>query len=113
MSRTVGRCFVIFVMLISAKVLAFSQDRPSVFQSWNELQLIVPLVRTEDAGGKKLNKVTAVFNGIGRFGRGQLVDGRIGAELDFRVNKYLTLVTSALYRGDEVVENVRHGETRL
>jgi len=100
-------------MLMSANVLAFSQDRPSVFQSWNEVQLIVPLVRTEIASGEKLNKVTAVFSGIGRFGRGQLVDGRIGAELDFRVNKYLTLVTGALYRGDEVVENVKHGETRL
>ena len=84
-----------------------------MFQSWNEVQFIVPLVRTEDAKGKTVNKVTAIFNGIGRFGRGQLVDGRAGAELNFRVNRYLTLVGSALYRGDEVVENVRHGETRL
>jgi len=109
---TNGRYLVIIIILFAGSVSAFAQDRPSVFQSWNEVQLIVPLVRGEDTG-KTVNKVTAIFNGIGRFGRGQLVDARLGAELNFRLNKYVTLVGSALYRGDEVVEGRRHGETRL
>jgi hypothetical protein len=113
MSRIWNRYLAVLLLLIGASVPALSQDRPSVFQSWNEVQFIVPLVRSEDANGKTVNRVTAIFNGIGRFGRGQLVDGRIGVELNFRVNKYVTLVGSALYRGDEVVRNVRHGETRL
>ncbi len=107
-----SRCLVILLAVLAGSVSAFSQDRPSVFQSWNEVQLIVPVVRSEEAG-KTVNKLTAVFNGIARIGRGELVDGRMGAELDFRVNKYVTLVGSALYRGDEAVENVKHCETRL
>src|SRR6476619_2776166 len=107
MSSIWNRYLAVLLLLIAGSMPAFSQDRPSVFQSWNEVQFIVPLVRTEDAKGKTVNKVTAIFNGIGRFGRGELVDGRAGAELNFRVNRYLTLVGSALYRGDEVVENVR------
>jgi len=90
-----------------------SQDRPSVFQSWNELQLIVPLVHSADAEGKTVNKITAIYSTIGRLGRDDVTDARAGVELNFRANKYLTFVTSALYRRDEAVENVKHYETRL
>jgi hypothetical protein len=93
---------------------AFSQGRPSVFQSWNEVQLIVPVARSVDGEGKSVNKITAIFNGIARLGRSvDVTDARAGIEFNFRANKYLTFVTSALYRGDEVVQNIRHYETRL
>lgn len=101
-------------VLLGVALTGFSQDRPSVFQSWNEVQLIVPVVRSTDAEGKSVNQITAIFNGIARFGRDvDLTDGRGGIELNFRANKHLTFVTSALYRGDEVVENVQQFETRL
>ena len=60
-----------------------------------------------------MDKITAIFIGIARFGRDDVTDARAGIELHFRANKHLTFVTSALYRGDEVVENVRQYETRL
>ena len=87
----------------------------SVFQSWNEVQLIVPVVRSKDAKGKTVNRVTATFNGIFRLGRKDvdLVDRRMGVMFDFRVNKYLSVITGALYRKDEIVKNAPHTETRL
>ena len=101
-------------IMLGVVLTGLSQERPSVFQSWNEVQFIVPVVRSTDSEGKPINKITAVLNGIARFGRSvDLTDGRVGIEFDFRANKHLTFVTSALYRGDEVVQNVRHFETRL
>src|SRR5204863_10198964 len=88
------------IVLFGGSFSALCQDRPSVFQSWNEVQLIVPLIRSEDAGGRSVDKVTAIFNGIARFGRAELVDGRLGAEMDYRANQYLTRVASALERRD-------------
>jgi len=74
----------------------------------------VPLVRSKDTKGKSVNRVTATFDGILRFGRKtDLVDRRGGVWLDFRINKHLSLLTSVLYRKDEVVKNVPHIETRL
>src|SRR4051812_31778963 len=99
-------------LILAGTYTVFLQDRPSVFQSWNEVQLIVPVERSTDAAGKSVDKITAIFNGIGRFGRkDDVTDARAGAELNFRANKHLTFVTSALARGDEVVENHRHYET--
>ncbi|HKP68414.1 MAG TPA: DUF2490 domain-containing protein [Pyrinomonadaceae bacterium] len=100
-------------MLVTALSIS-AQDRPTVSQSWNEVQLIAPLVRSADSEGKSVDKITAVFFGIGRFGRKtDVTDARSGFELHFRANKHLTFVTGALYRGDEVVDSVRQYETRL
>lgn len=96
---------------------AFSQTESlaSEFQSWNELQLILPLVQTKDSKGKVVDKVTATFSGALRVGRNNLdlLDNRAALTLDFRVNKFLTLSSAVLYRKDELVKNVRRYETRL
>ncbi|HVE59465.1 MAG TPA: DUF2490 domain-containing protein [Pyrinomonadaceae bacterium] len=88
---------------------------PSKFQSWNEVQLIVPVSRKKDSKGKTVDTVTATFTGILRIGRKNwdFIDNRYGVTLDFRVNKFLTLMTGALYRKDELVINRRNYETRL
>jgi hypothetical protein len=79
------------------------------------VQLIVPLKRGKDAKGKSIDKITATFSGILRIGRSNwdFLDNRYGVTLDFRVNKFLTLMTSSLYRKDELVKNRRRYETRL
>ena len=105
---------VAFGVVLAAAVTGFAQEKPSVFQSWNQVQLILPLARSTDSEGKTVNKITGIFDTIARFGRkGNFTDARAGFEVQFRSNKYLTFVTSALYRGDEVVEHQRRYETRL
>lgn len=87
----------------------------SKVQSWNEIQLILPLARKKNSKGKTVDWVTATFSGILRMGRKNwdFIDNRYGVALDFRVNKFFSLMTGALYRKDELVVNRRNYETRL
>ncbi|MDQ6787425.1 MAG: DUF2490 domain-containing protein [Acidobacteriota bacterium] len=111
------RLLIILAVIFLCAPAAFAQTAPlpSRFQSWNEVQLILPLVRDKDAKGKNIDKVTATFSGILRIGRSNLdfLDNRISTTLDFRVNKYVSLLTAVLYRKDELVKNTRRYETRL
>ena len=111
------RLLVILPIIFLFSTAAFSQPSPlpSQFQSWKEVQLIVPFVRSKDPKGKTVDKITATFTGTLRIGRSNLdfLDNRVGATIDFRVNRYLSLFTAALYRKDETVVNVRRYETRL
>lgn len=103
------------VFLFSIAAFSQSTPLPSQFQSWNEVQLNVPLVRSKDAKGKSIDKVTATFTGTLRIGRSNLdfLDNRAGVTLDFRVNRYLSVFGAALCRKDEIVANTRRYETRL
>ncbi|MBS1793780.1 MAG: DUF2490 domain-containing protein [Acidobacteria bacterium] len=107
----------IFLVLLLCQKPAFTQTAPleSKFQSWNEIQLILPLVRGKDKKGKAFDRITATFGGIVRIGRENLdlIDNRISTTLDFRVNKYFSLMTSVLYRKDELVKNRHNYETRV
>jgi hypothetical protein len=105
---------VLVVVLVCAP--AFAQTSlPSKFESWNEVQLIVPLVRDKDENGKTIDRLTATFSGILRLGRSgpDVVDARTGVALDYRVSKYVTLNSAVLYRRDENVKDVSRYETRL
>ncbi|MGI8786583.1 MAG: DUF2490 domain-containing protein [Pyrinomonadaceae bacterium] len=103
------------IFLSSTAAFAQSAPLPSEFQSWNELQLILPLARGKDVKGKTIDKITATFNGTLRIGRNNLdfLDNRLGATIDFRVNRHLSLTTATLYRKDKLVKNVRRYETRF
>jgi hypothetical protein len=108
--------FISTIIFLSA-TFAFAQTSPlpSAFQLWNEVQLILPIADGKDAKGKRIDKVSATFSGVLRVGRRNLdfLDNRLGASLDFRVNRHLSLLVGAVYRKDELVENRRRFETRL
>jgi hypothetical protein len=106
---------IVFSLLLFSQTSFSQTSLPSEFQSWNEVQLILPLVRGKDARKKTIDKLTATFTGNLRIGRKNLdfLDNRISATLDFRVNKYFGLMTSILYRKDELIKNRRSYETRL
>lgn len=106
-------------LLISALLLGCAagaaQSLPSEFESWNEVQLIVPLVRDKDSKGKSVDRLTAIFSGISRVGRNPVkpLDSRVAAALDYRVNKYFSLMGAVLYRRDELTPRIDRYETRL
>jgi hypothetical protein len=114
-----GHKILIFTLLFlgaggTTTALSQSAPRSAVFQSWNEVQLIVPLLRSQDAKGKNVDRVTTTFSGIARLGRkDDLVDGRMGFNIDFRVNEHLSLLTGVVYRRDELTKNEPHSETRI
>lgn len=103
------------VALIVLAANTFAQNLPEKFESWNEVQLIVPLAKGKDRGGKTIDRWTLTLNGIIRGGRRppDLVDGRTGASLEYRAGRHVTLLTNVLYRRDENTEGVKRYETRL
>lgn len=105
----------LFSLFLFSETIFAQTPLPSKFQSWNEVQLIVPIARKKDSKGKTVDRVTATFTGILRIGRKNwdFIDNRYGVTFDFRVNKFLSLMTAALYRKDELVVNRRNYETRL
>jgi len=111
------RLFVVLYIVFAGATTVFSQAArlESEFQSWNEIQLILPPVTRVNRQNKSIDKITATFNGTLRVGRNDLdfLDSRVGATVDFRVNKYLTLMTAVLYRRDELVKEVPRYETRF
>lgn len=74
-------------------------------QSWNELQLIVPLKKQLDL----------IFIGVLRLGRdiSHPVDERIGAGLAFKVNKYVTFTPTYIYLAQQPWPNRKNFEHRL
>ena len=97
--------------------LHFSQTaQPETdFQIWNETQLIFPIVKEKDSQGKQTEKVLFFITGNLRFGRKlpRLVDERIGFGFDFKVNKYVTLTPSYLYRAGQPFQGSKEYENRL
>jgi hypothetical protein len=94
-------------------IMGSSQGRPSVVQSWNQVQLIVPVSRSTDSEGTSVNNVTAIIEGIARFGRdADLTDARLGVEFDFRANKHLTIaraLSTVAMRLSRTSSASRHG----
>jgi hypothetical protein len=103
------------ICLFALGASAQTAHLPSQFQSWNEVQLIVPLTYGKDAKSKRIDKVTATFSGVGRFARNSadIVDWRLGVTIDYRLNRYVSFLTAVLYRKDEAIKNARSYETRL
>lgn len=111
-------CLAIIVLVLIGvcnEVYAQGPSTGGVFQSWNELQVIVPLIRTKGTDGKKVDRLFATFSGTMRFGRRPVedVDDRAGAMFEVRIRKYLYLVSGVTVRRDEIVNNVPRSETRL
>jgi hypothetical protein len=88
----------------------------SEFQEWNEIQVIYPLLQGKDKKGKTIDRITATFSGIFRFGQkdlGAFVDNRAGLTLDFRANKFTHLYGAYQYRSDESLPGPRGYEQRV
>lgn len=70
------------------------------FQSWNDVTIAFPIVKTQDKTGKRIDKVSFLFLGTLRLGRNRMfpVDERGGFGFDIRLNKNFTFTPSYLYR---------------
>lgn len=104
-------------MFLCATNKVFSQIAPpeSDFQFWNETQLIFPIVKSRDKNNKEFERIDFFLAGTLRFGRNytQFVDERIGFGFDFKINKYITLTPSYLYRATQPYQNRREFESRF
>lgn len=105
----------IFLLILGYSALAQTPAK-SEFQEWNEIQIIYPLLQGKDKKDKTIDRITATFSGIFRFGQKNLsefVDNRAGLTLDFRVNKFVHLYGIYQYKNDEALPGPRFYEQRL
>lgn len=107
--------FLGIISFLSVSVAAQNTTIDSDFQIWNETTLVFPVKVAEDKDGKDVDKLSILVQGNLRLGQNRLfpVDGRIGAGLDIRVNKYLQLTPSYVYRRATPQRNSKEYEHRL
>ena len=99
------RLFLFFAILTFASIFGFSQTTPprNDAQFWNDTQFIIPLKKEKDEKGKEFDRVVLFVTTTLRVGRNwqHLIDERIGFGFDFKINKYLTLTPSYVYRAGQ------------
>ena len=94
--------FLLFGLLafVAATASAQSTTRERDFQIWSETTINVPLVKKKDAKGKEYKDLTLLFIGGLRLGRNKLfpVDERVGIGFDKRINKYVSITPTYIYK---------------
>lgn len=105
---------IIFALLSS---ISFAQTVPidSDFQVWNETTLAFPIIKKTDKAGKESDKLSILIFGTLRLGQNRLfpVDGRIGGGVDLKINKYLSVSPTYLYRHGAPQRNSKEYEHRV
>ncbi|MBX7174365.1 MAG: DUF2490 domain-containing protein [Pyrinomonadaceae bacterium] len=94
----------------------FSQNLPkSDTQWWNDVTITKPLIKSKDSKGKEFDRFSIFFNGTLRFGNHlkTAIDERVGFGFDIKVNHFLTLTPSYLYRSNKPNLSVREYESRF
>lgn len=107
-------CLFVVTFLFSAR--SFAQTPPERdFQSWNDVQISFPLIKTKDKNNKEIEKLSFFVGGTLRLGRNVLrpVDERVSAGLDVYLNKYVSLTPSYLYRAGQPFAGRKEYEHRL
>lgn len=106
--------FLLLIFIFAFFSYTPAQNLETKFQSWNELQLSLPIKTEKDSKGKSYDRIVVIITGNLRVGRisFDLVDSRIGLALEYRINKYVQLMTGATYRKDEITKNAARYETR-
>ena len=89
-------CLVLAVTTTSAQTTAGERD----FQVWSETVINVPLVKKKDSKGKEYKDLSLLFIGSIRLGRNKLfpVDERVGIGFDKRINKYVSITPTYIYK---------------
>ncbi|MCU0238290.1 MAG: DUF2490 domain-containing protein [Pyrinomonadaceae bacterium] len=106
-----------FSLILLSATFTFAQTNfpKTDTQFWNDITISKTLIKAKDKKGKEFDKISIFFTGNLRFGNKlkSLVDERIGLGFDFKVNKYLTLSPSYLYRSNKATLVRRDYESRF
>jgi hypothetical protein len=109
------KSLLVLIILFTKSAFAQTALPEADFQFWNETQITVPVINAKDKNGRDFERLALFLSGTLRFGRNytRFVDERIGAGLDFKINRYLTFTPSYLYRAAQPYRNRREFENRL
>jgi hypothetical protein len=92
--------FSLYLVLL-LPIASFAQGSTDV-QFWNETVVNVPILKAKDKDGREFDRLTGQIIGNFRIGRNVIQGGdkRIGAGFEYRLNKFLTLQPSYIYRAE-------------
>jgi len=104
-------CLVFTVATATAQTSAGERD----FQVWSETVINLPLVKKKDTKGKEFKDLTLLFIGSFRLGRNKLypVDERVGIGFDKRINKYVSITPTYIYKYAEQTPGRKDIEHRV
>lgn len=92
----------LFVCLLVLTATAFAQSTSGErdFQVWSETAVNIPLVKKRDANDKEYNDLSLLLIGSIRLGRNKLypVDERVGIGFEKRINKYVSITPTYIYK---------------
>ncbi|CAN5642166.1 hypothetical protein BH24ACI3_BH24ACI3_03710 [soil metagenome] len=105
----------LFGLVPIVPVYAQSDGGVRDFQVWNETTLIFPLRKTADADGKSSTRVSLLLMGTLRLGQNRLfpIERRIGTGINFRLNKYFSVMPSYYFRNAEPRRGRKESEHRV
>jgi Protein of unknown function (DUF2490) len=92
----------------------FSQNTSDV-QFWNETVVSVPFIKSKDKNGKEFDRLSGQLIGTFRIGKNSIQSGdiRIGAGFEYRLNKFVSLQPSYIYRSEKSRGSRRLYESRF
>lgn len=104
----------IFFSVLFLTAITAAQTAPPIreLQSWNDVQLSIPILKSK---GKKADKINLLLQGTLRFGdyMRRFSDERIGFGLEFKVRPFLTFTPSYLYRAAQPYGTKKEMEHRI
>jgi hypothetical protein len=92
---------ILVLIILMFPICSFSQNTRD-FQFWNETVVTLPLIKSKDKKGKEFDRFSVQLIGNFRIGKNSIQSGdkRIGLGFDYRLNKFVSLQPSYLYRAE-------------
>ncbi|MBK9165262.1 MAG: DUF2490 domain-containing protein [Acidobacteria bacterium] len=101
-AKSIRPSAILFVFLSVIITTAYGQSSPGErdFQVWSETVVTIPLVKKRDADDKEYKDLSLLLIGSIRLGRNKLypVDERVGIGFDKRINKYVSITPTYIYK---------------
>ena len=92
----------VITILFCLSSVSLSQSTRDL-QLWNETVVSLPIIKSKDENGKEFDRFSVQLIGNFRIGRNSIQSGdkRIGAGFEYRINKFVSLQPSYLYRAEK------------
>jgi hypothetical protein len=108
------RSFQVMVLAVILSALNVNAQDSTDVQVWNETTISIPVIKSIGTDGKKFDRLSAVISGTFRVGGDVLQggDARITLGFDYRINKFLTIQPTYVYRAEKTSGRHRTFESR-
>jgi len=96
-----NRIILLITILFCLTSVSLSQSSNDL-QFWNETIVSLPVIKSKDENGKEFDRFSVQLIGNFRLGRNSIQSGdkRIGAGFEYRINKFVSMQPSYLFRAE-------------